>query len=144
MVNFEQPLKFATIVCMDIGVQAIPPSPPKHEYFRHSLIPMIDEELKYHIGHDIVCVMYVMYGMNRNVAIECESCCEVLLDADNPDFLHDSCDRDYREYCNVAYSLLREHVGHEIIVALNDNKELGIVCAECGKWLKIMNRPIGE
>ena len=36
------------------------------------------KELKQHIGHDIVCVGYG----NCNVAIECETCCEVLLDYD--------------------------------------------------------------
>jgi len=38
------------------------------------------ESLKAHVGHQIVCVEYGGY----NVAIECEDCCEVLLDFDKP------------------------------------------------------------
>ena len=38
------------------------------------------KELKRHLGHDIVCVSY---GKPiNNVAIECETCNEVLLDHD--------------------------------------------------------------
>ena len=37
------------------------------------------KELKRHVGHDIVCVSY---GNEDNVAIECETCNEVLLDYD--------------------------------------------------------------
>ena len=48
------------------------------------------EELKKHIGHKIVCVSYAYQNLNvaeskkkiRNVAIECETCNEVLLDFD--------------------------------------------------------------
>jgi len=44
---------------------------------------MTFEELTEHIGHHIVCVGY---GLNeqeiQNVAIECETCSEVLLDYD--------------------------------------------------------------
>jgi len=36
------------------------------------------ESLETHVGHKIVCVRYG----NQNVAIECEDCCEVLLDFD--------------------------------------------------------------
>ena len=36
------------------------------------------EELSRHIGHKIVCVGYG----NQNVAIECETCNEILLDFD--------------------------------------------------------------
>jgi len=36
------------------------------------------EELKKHLGHDIVCVKYG----EQNVSIECENCKEVLLDFD--------------------------------------------------------------
>jgi len=50
------------------------------------------EELKYHIGHRIVCVAYASRPRSRrgyrwpaNVALECEDCNEVLLDYDNPD-----------------------------------------------------------
>lgn len=38
-----------------------------------------------HVGHKIVCVTY---GNNDNVAIECETCCEVLLDFDRPPITH--------------------------------------------------------
>lgn len=37
-------------------------------------------ELKAHVGHEIVCVQY---GDGVNVSIECETCNEVLLDYDN-------------------------------------------------------------
>lgn len=37
------------------------------------------EELKRHVGHNIVCVSY---GNGENVAVECETCNEVLLDYD--------------------------------------------------------------
>jgi len=41
------------------------------------------EDLKRHIGHKIVCVGYGKQGESlENVAIECETCCEVLLDFD--------------------------------------------------------------
>lgn len=36
------------------------------------------KELKKHVGHTIVCVKY----KSENVAIECEDCCEVLMDFD--------------------------------------------------------------
>lgn len=44
------------------------------------------EELRRHIGHSVVVVSY---GDTEpwNVAIECESCGEVLLDFDHPDVL---------------------------------------------------------
>ena len=37
------------------------------------------DELKRHVGHKIVCVSY---ADGANVAVECEDCCEVLLDYD--------------------------------------------------------------
>lgn len=37
------------------------------------------KELKEHVGHNIVCVQY---GNGDNVAIECETCNEVLIDYD--------------------------------------------------------------
>ena len=42
------------------------------------------EELRKHIGHKIVCVCYMKKGTiePKNVAIECETCNEVLLDFD--------------------------------------------------------------
>jgi hypothetical protein len=45
-------------------------------------------ELKEHVGHKIVCVAYSENGgwqgdKYLNVAIECETCNEVLLDYDN-------------------------------------------------------------
>lgn len=40
-------------------------------------------DLKYHMGHKIVCVGY---GRDEivNVAVECETCNEVLMDIDKP------------------------------------------------------------
>ena len=49
------------------------------------------DSLRKHVGHEIVCVGYGLkdletgaqpYGLN-NVAVECETCNEVLLDFDN-------------------------------------------------------------
>lgn len=40
------------------------------------------KELKEHEGHNVVVVSY---GDDHNIAIECEDCCEVLLDFDNTD-----------------------------------------------------------
>ena len=41
------------------------------------------QQLKVHVGHKIVCVIY---GDRDNVAVECNDCHEVLLDYDNPGF----------------------------------------------------------
>ena len=42
------------------------------------------KELKEHIGHNIVCVSYVNDDLEPiNVAIECETCNEVIIDFDN-------------------------------------------------------------
>ena len=38
-------------------------------------------DLRSHLDHEIKCVVY---GDEENVAIECVTCCEVLLDYDNP------------------------------------------------------------
>ncbi len=43
------------------------------------------EELKHHIGHEIVCVPYGDPDDPHNVAIECETCGEVLLDYNHPE-----------------------------------------------------------
>jgi len=40
------------------------------------------KELKRHIGHRIVCVWYGNKENPENVAVECEDCCEVLMDYD--------------------------------------------------------------
>lgn len=44
------------------------------------------EKLTPHIGHEIVVVSYGVNGKLANVAVECERCNEVLVDANNPDF----------------------------------------------------------
>ena len=44
------------------------------------------EELKHHIGHNIVCVGYGHPADPANVAVECEDCNEVLLDYNHPDY----------------------------------------------------------
>ena len=41
------------------------------------------EDLKAHIGHRIVCVSYEKDKYIYNVAVECETCNEVLVDFDN-------------------------------------------------------------
>ena len=43
------------------------------------------EDLEAHIGHDIVCARYGDDEQTLNVAIECETCGEVLVDYDQPD-----------------------------------------------------------
>lgn len=47
--------------------------------------------LKQHLGHEIVCVGYALKDNKgkrqsdwQNIAIECETCSEVLYDQDNP------------------------------------------------------------
>lgn len=40
------------------------------------------EDITAHIGHELVAVRY---GNGVNVAIECETCSMVLLEADNPE-----------------------------------------------------------
>jgi hypothetical protein len=40
------------------------------------------EELLRHVGHDIETITY---GSVENVAIECNTCYEVLMDYDNPE-----------------------------------------------------------
>lgn len=43
-------------------------------------------ELEDHIGHQIACVAYGSDPFDPDgVAVECETCCEVLLDFDAPD-----------------------------------------------------------
>lgn len=42
----------------------------------------IYDELRRHIGHKLACVSY---GSTLNVALECETCSEVLMDFDKPD-----------------------------------------------------------
>ena len=42
-------------------------------------------ELKHHVGHKIEVVEYGDGQIVANVAIECETCGEVLIDFDNPD-----------------------------------------------------------
>jgi hypothetical protein len=43
------------------------------------------EKLKFHMGHNIVVVGYGDKHDPNNVAIECNDCCEVLLDFNHPD-----------------------------------------------------------
>jgi len=40
------------------------------------------QDLKRHVGHKIVCVTYGKGGIVWNVALECETCSEVLLSFD--------------------------------------------------------------
>ena len=40
------------------------------------------EDIERHVGHDIVCVTYGKDGEVFNVAIECETCNEVIIDFD--------------------------------------------------------------
>lgn len=43
------------------------------------------EELKYHIGHRVVVVGYGDENHPVNVAVECETCGQVIIDFDEPD-----------------------------------------------------------
>jgi len=43
------------------------------------------EDLKAHVGHFIVCVAYGDPLDPENVAVECETCSEVLIDFDKPE-----------------------------------------------------------
>ena len=45
----------------------------------------IYEKLRYHIGHDIVCVGYYGEDLSNpiDICIECEDCCEVLISAED-------------------------------------------------------------
>jgi hypothetical protein len=43
------------------------------------------KDLKHHIGHDIVIVGYGDENEPENIAIECESCGEVIADFDAPE-----------------------------------------------------------
>lgn len=48
------------------------------------------DELRAHIGHTIECVCYGRPGDDpHNVALECETCGEVLLSFDHPDVEED-------------------------------------------------------
>ena len=42
------------------------------------------EDLLLHVGHDIVCVKYAKGKQVWNVALECETCNEVLVSFDHP------------------------------------------------------------
>lgn len=42
------------------------------------------EDLLHHVGHTIVCVAYGDPDEPHNVAIECETCGEVLMSYDHP------------------------------------------------------------
>jgi hypothetical protein len=43
------------------------------------------QDLKEHVGHEIKCVCYSDGEIVYNVALECETCCEVLVEYDNPE-----------------------------------------------------------
>jgi len=42
-------------------------------------------DLKSHVGHDIECVTYGDEDDPANIALECTTCCVVLVDYNNPD-----------------------------------------------------------
>jgi len=43
------------------------------------------EQAKEHMGHKIVCVGYGALADYQNIAVECETCNEVLIDFDKED-----------------------------------------------------------
>lgn len=58
------------------------------------------EDLKNHVGHEIVCVDYV----GQNVAIECITCSEVLMDYDEDGYEEDDGQPDdYTEQHDFAH-----------------------------------------
>lgn len=88
-------------------------------------------ELKRHVGHDIVCVSY---GDGVNVAVECEDCNEVLLDYDKDD--SDQMDQQTIELLEnnlnqiiteCLYSPKGDPIGHELRAAALAYKALKIL-----------------
>jgi len=67
-----------------------------------------------HVGHGVVVAIY---GENANAAVECEDCCEVLIDIDSED----------PEFKTVA-----RHFGHHIEARRSGSQSL-VVCNTCGE-----------
>lgn len=76
------------------------------------------DELHSHIGHDIACVEY---GDGLNVAVECVTCSEILLDFDEPNFTTG-------EFNIAACRVLDRH--HQAVDEHPDDPEG--TCAICG------------
>jgi len=76
------------------------------------------EDLKRHVGHEIVCVTYGD-GPNdqspANVAVECETCNEVLLDFDKPYKPMVNISRPINELSIEASNLIKKlnRIGHD-------------------------------
>lgn len=72
------------------------------------------KRLSHHVGHNIVCVMYGETNDTQalcNVAIECETCGEVLIDYDNPELEEPNTqpDIDPAYYCPICNSQGEPH-----------------------------------
>ncbi len=95
------------------------------------------DDVAEHAGHKLACVGY---GGEPpvNVAVECEDCCEVLVDAEHPDRLGlDDYDVDGADRTLAAWNAIHAHRGHEITVEglYGDGRPLAgdICCHECAK-----------
>lgn len=64
------------------------------------------KELAAHVGHKIACVEYADGSGTYNRAIECETCCEVLVDFDSPT------DEKLSTYCG---SMTRDELEHHVV-----------------------------
>lgn len=95
-----------------------------HEYLPQQLLRCSSvgtgEELKRHAEHEVVCVIY---AAGVNVAIECETCSEVLVDYDD-----DAGD------VEEGYDKLAPHVGHALEIVDYRNRTL-VECMACGETL---------
>lgn len=81
-------------------------------------------ELRQHIGHKIVCVCYGKKGKDpENVAIECETCNEVLLDYDR--------ESEGQIFCANCGELVTEPDLVEVTVADTGAKFDLFLCGNC-------------
>jgi len=71
-------------------------------------------ELFRHRGHKIVCVSYGQYNDPDNVAVECETCSEVLLSYDRPAYPDKHRSGAIRDVCTCAAikTRMKQGVGH--------------------------------
>lgn len=87
-------------------------------------------DLGRHLGHEICIVEYGSdRGQTANLSVECETCCDVLLDADNPEYWgKDNVEEAYKE----RYKTIEPHVEHDVEVARNKDGGYSIRCNTCG------------
>ncbi len=78
-------------------------------------------DLILHLGHKVACVGYGVEKVVENVAIECETCNEVLMDFDRPTVSPHECD----------------HIGTERIHMRPSGSIDYVDCARCGELLQV-------